>query len=252
MQLLVTTFAAVLGWLLFRTRRRRPRLAHSVIVTPAGSTVFEANGGVRSVQSALLTLPESDLVRLWEPVNLENLGRTYWLFLTRATLGLIRVVYTENERRVVLLSPRLTLLRFDAPDYTLEPRHGNIRWRIKDGLLVARSGRSRGWLSVDVRRIDAGTAPESPLQPGAGPAGPAPGDPASLRMAELRIDVEVANFYPAIASSLGRFVYEGTQAFVHVLVTHAFLRSLGRLELKQSRVGRLQVNADGDLETVPN
>jgi len=32
-------------------------------------------------------------------------------FLSRVTLGLIRVVYGENERRVVLLVRPLTLLR---------------------------------------------------------------------------------------------------------------------------------------------
>ncbi len=50
--------------------------------------------------------------------------------------------------------------------------------------------------------------------------------------------MEVANFYPAIASRLGKAVYEATQAFVHVLVTHAFLRSLATLELDESPVRR--------------
>jgi hypothetical protein len=58
--------------------------------------------------------------------------------------------------------------------------------------------------------------------------------------AKLDIDVEVANFYPAIASRLGTPVYEATQSFVHVLVTHAFLRSLATLELAESKVGRLR------------
>ena len=51
--------------------------------------------------------------------------------------------------------------------------------------------------------------------------------------------MEVANFYPAIAAGFSMPVYRVTQAFVHVLVTHAFLRSLATLELEPSRVGRL-------------
>ena len=58
-----------------------------------------------------------------------------------------------------------------------------------------------------------------------------------------RIEVEVANFYPAIASRLGKAVYEATQAFVHVLVTHAFLRSLATLELAESQVRPLPAPA---------
>jgi hypothetical protein len=34
-------------------------------------------------------------------------------------------------------------------------------------------------------------------------------------------------------------VYMATQAFVHVLVTHAFLRSLAKLDLAESKVGAL-------------
>ena len=38
---------------------------------------------------------------LWTPRTLERLARTYWRFLTRATLGLVRVEYTDAERYVV-------------------------------------------------------------------------------------------------------------------------------------------------------
>jgi hypothetical protein len=170
------------------------------------------------VQTAEITMSAADLDRLWSPTSLENLGRTYWRFLSRVTLGLIRVVYREDERRVVLLARPLTLLRFDAPEYLIEPDHGNIRWRIRDGLLVARSGRGSGFLAVDVRRRP-GSTPEE---------------------ARLRIDVEVANFYPSIASGLSQIVYEATQSNIHVLVTHAFLRSLAKLQLAESKVRRFQ------------
>jgi hypothetical protein len=52
------------------------------------------------------------------------------------------------------------------------------------------------------------------------------------------LEIEVANFYPAIAFSLGRRLYDLTQSRVHVAVTKAFLRSLARLDLAESRVGR--------------
>ncbi len=57
------------------------------------------------------------------------------------------------------------------------------------------------------------------------------------------MEVEVANFYPAIASRLGRWIYENTQSRIHVIVTHGFLRSLAKLDLAESRVGRYALQA---------
>ena len=194
-------------------RRRRERLpARAVIVSPRRSTVTARDGAVRSVQTVELSMAEDRLTDLWTPANLENLGRTYWAFLSRVTLGLIRVVYGDNERAVVLLGQPLTLLRFGAPEYVFEGDHATVRWPIRDGLLVAHGGRSCGYLALDVRREAPGRA---------------------------KIEVEVANFYPAIAAGFSMPVYRATQALVHVLVTHAFLRSLATLELEQSRVGLL-------------
>ncbi len=199
-------------------RRRLRRLpARSVIVSPRESTVVAGDGRVRSKQSAELTFAPAELDRIWGPANLENLGRTYWLFLSRATLGLTRVVYSEDTRSVVLLARPLTLLRFDAPEYTIEPGHGAVRWRIRDGLLVARSGRGSGYLALDVRRE-------------------ADDDQGRVR---LRITAEVSNFYPSIAVGFGIPVYRMTQSAVHVLVTHSFLRSLAKLRLAESKVGSL-------------
>jgi hypothetical protein len=179
-------------------------------------------GAMRSIQAADLSLPEAALRELWSPMYLERLARTYWRFLTRVTLGLIRVRYSQTERSVVLLGLRLRLLTFAAPEYELEPEHGIVRWRIARGLLVARHGHGgAGHLQIDVRRL-----PEE----GSG-------------RARLHVEVEVANFHPAIASGFGRRVYNMTQARIHVLVTHGFLRSLARLDLADrgdpgQRVGR--------------
>ncbi|HZE06376.1 MAG TPA: hypothetical protein VE127_14195 [Solirubrobacteraceae bacterium] len=208
---------------LVRRRRRQTRRlpAHAVIVSPRKSTVIHRDGAVRSVQSAKLTLDATDLQRLWTPANLENLARTYWRFLSRVTLRLIRVVYTADSRSVVLIGRPLTLLRFDAPEYTIEEDHGAVRWRIRDGLLVARTGRGSGYLALDVRR--------EPPRGGRG---------AGSRE-DLLIEVEVANFYPSIAVGFSMPVYEMTQSAVHVMVTHAFLRSLAKLDLARSKVGIL-------------
>jgi hypothetical protein len=54
----------------------------------------------------------------------------------------------------------------------------------------------------------------------------------------VHVEVEVSNFYPAIATWVARWFYKQTQSRIHVLVTHGFLRSLARLELEESAVGR--------------
>jgi hypothetical protein len=210
-----------------RALRRRP--ARAVIISPPKSTVIAQDGAVRSVQSAQLTLSHPDLERIWTAANLENLARTYWQFLSRVTLGLIRVVYTADSRSVVLLGRPLTLLRFGPPDYTIDDDHRAVSWPIRDGLLVARSGRGVGHLAVDVSR--------EPDQPDG--------------QARLLIEVEVSNFYPSIAAGFSTPVYEMTQSAVHVLVTHAFLRSLAKLDLAKSKVGSLADQTEGVDATTP-
>lgn len=182
------------------------------------TTEDESSGAMRSVQAADVTLPEATLRELWTPLNLERLARTYWRFLTRVTLGLIRVVYSDTERSVVLLANPLKLLTFGAPEYELDPKRGVVRWRIARGVLLARRGRgAHGHLQIEVRRMPERVA-------GA---------------AHLQVEVEVANFHPAIASGFGRHVYNATQARIHVFVTHGFLRSLARLDLAESKVRKL-------------
>jgi len=208
---------ALIGLIAARRHRRNRLPGHTMIVSPRESTVIARDGAVRSVQSAELTTTPGELDRLWNPTNLENLARTYWLFLSKVTLGIIRVVYTEHARSVVFIARPFTLLRFETPEYELEADRGHVEWKIRDGLLVARSGRGCGFLGVDVRREGS---------------------------ARLRIEVEVANFYPAIAAGFSIPVYEMTQSAIHVLVTHAFLRSLATLELAESRVGALRGPTD--------
>jgi hypothetical protein len=200
-------------------------------------------GAVRSVQAADVYLPEDTLRQIWTPPHLERLARTYWRFLSRVTLGLIRVRYTEHERFVVLLLPALKLLTFRAPEYEMDAQRGVVRWRIARGLLVARAGRHRdGYLQIDVRRCPS----EDPAAHSTGPA-----------RARLHVEVEVANFYPSIASGIGRWFYRETQSRIHVLVTHGFLRSLARLDLADrgdpgQRVGRFKRVEDVPDPTPPS
>jgi hypothetical protein len=197
------------------TGARRER---AVIADLGDSTSLDWDtGAVRSVQKADLVIEESALEEIWTPAHLERLARTYWRFLTRVTLGLIRVRYADGERSVVLVARPLRLLSFQAPEYEMDPMRGLVRWRIARGLLVSRRGRNgRGYLQIEVRR--------------------SPGDDPDH--ARLHVEVEVANFYPSIASRLSRRLYNVTQSRIHVIVTYGFLRSLARLDLAESRVGR--------------
>jgi hypothetical protein len=192
--------------------------------------VSRATGAVRSVQSAEVMLPAATIDALWSPLYLERLARTYWRFLTRATLGLVRVYYSQGERYVCLLVRPLKLITFRAPEYEMDDRRGVVRWRIARGLLVARRGHDGdGYLQIDVERR------------------PAKRD----GCVNVAVEVEVANFYPAIASRLSRFVYTQTQSRIHVIVTHGFLRSLAKLDLEESVVGRFEAPTEVPAPVAP-
>jgi hypothetical protein len=197
--------------------RLRARSSPAAIVKLGDSTFLDSDtGAVRSVQRAELLLDEAALAEIWTPEHLERLARTYWRFISRVTLGVIRVHYTAAERSVVLLIPQLRLLTFHAPEYEMDATRGLVRWRIARGLLVSRKGRNRrGYLQIEVTRA-----------------------PAQEGRACLHVAVEVANFYPSIASKVSGRFYNATQSRIHVIVTYGFLRSLARLDLAVSRVGR--------------
>jgi hypothetical protein len=205
------------------------RIAKAVLVDPDEHTTMDERGAVRSIQAADLTLPAAALEEIWSPMHLERLARTYWRFLSRATLGLIRVMYDDDERAVVLLTRPFVLLRFHAPEYEMDATRGLVRWRIASGVLVSRRGYDGdGYLQIEVERcarVDRQTA-------------------------RVHVEVEVANFYPALASSVARWFYKATQSRIHVLVTHGFLRSLAELDLAESVVGRYAIPAD--IDAVPD
>jgi len=181
------------------------------------STHSDQNGAVRSVQSADLQIDSQTLEAIWTPMNLERLARTYWRFLTRCTLGLIRIQYTDEERFVVFIRRPFVLLAFRKPEYEMDDLRGIVRWKIERGVLVAAPGiNSDGYLEIDVARR--------------------PGDRPGL--STLRVDVEIANYYPRIAASIAQWVYAATQSKIHVLVCYAFLRSIARGDLAESKTAR--------------
>jgi hypothetical protein len=205
--------------MLERQRRARAR----VVIRRVPQSAASADGAVGSKQVAEVTLPRAELEKIWSPVYLERLARTYWSFLSRFSLGLIRVLYSEDSREVVFLRRPFVLLRFQAPEYQIDADGGTVTWPIDRGVLVAKRGRGRGFLRLGVRR--------EPVADGASEV-------------TLLVSSEVVNFYPTIATSLSGWLYKQTQLRIHVIVTHAFLRSLANLDLEPSRVGALRAAAE--------
>ena len=215
-------------------RRRQARARVKILDVPESGS--SPDGGVSTKQEAEVTLPRTELDRIWSPEYLERLAGTYWRFLTRVSMGLLRVRYSEDGREIVLLGRPFVLLTFHRPDYEIAGDRGTVTWRIKEGMLVAPTGRTKGYLRLSVKRppADGEEHPGSDLITGT-------------------VTSEIANFYPLIAgwgwfSRVGRYLYRVTQLRIHVIVTHAFLRSLARLDLAPSVVGALRAAATERVE----
>jgi len=211
--------------------RRRDAQAQVNIVKVPESEDSE-DGAVTTKQTAEVTLPREELDRIWSPEYLERLARTYWRFLSRVSLGILRVLYTEDAREIAVVTRPFVLLRFHKPQYEIGENFGTVTWPIEKGLLVQHRGRGKGFLRISVRRF-----PEKES-----------GD-----TAVGEVSSEVANFYPTIAgrgrfARVGRALYRMTQFRIHIIVTNAFLRSLARLDLEESMVGALKAGAEEERE----
>jgi hypothetical protein len=203
-------------------RHREAKARVSVVKQP--ETTSNPDGSVTSRNIADITVPETEIERIWKAEYLERLARTYWRFLTRISLGLIRVCYGPDSREVVLITKPFVLLRFFAPEYDTDADRGTVTWRINQGLLVAPQGRGKGFLRISVERRD---------------------DPSTADEIELRVFSEVANFYPLLAGwgwwkRIGGVLYRFTQYTIHNVVTNAFFNSLASLDLEESRVGKFR------------
>lgn len=215
--LAVVVFAALVA--LARRGSRLPATVRIVRPDQAGDALH-ATGEASSVQAADLEMAERSLIELWSPAALERLARTYWRFLERCTLGLIRVRYSDQDRAIVIVCRPFVLLGFDPPEYELEPDRGLVRWRIRRGALVARR-QPGGALEIAVRR----------------------GEPPAPGLARLHVELAVRSYRPAIARIVGLRIYSATQAAIHRAIAHAFLRSLARMDLARSRTGRFDAPA---------
>jgi hypothetical protein len=202
-------------------------LPASVKIVHVPEQGYAPDGSVTTRQEAELTIPRADLERLWTPENLENLARTYWAFLIRVSRGLLNVRYGENCREIVLLG-KIVLLRFHKPEYETGSTRGCVTWRIEKGLLVAPGGRNKGHLRICVER---------------------PAEANGNGEVTVHVSSEVGAFVPTLTfpglrslTGFGRWIYRQTQLRVHVIITHAFLKSLGNLELESSQVGALRLS----------
>jgi len=187
---------------------------------------YRADGSVTTRQEAQVTIPRAALDRLWTAENLENLARTYWAFLIRISLGLLKIRYGPDSREIVAFG-FIVLLRFHRPDYEADANRGCVTWRINKGFLVAPGGRDKGHLRICVER---------------------PADVDGDGEVPVTVTSEVGAFVPMLTfpglralSGVGRWLYRQTQLRIHVIVTHAFLRSLADLELEASQIGSLRL-----------
>jgi hypothetical protein len=219
-------------------RQRDPRkllpenrpLPARVKIVHVPEQAYADDGSVTTRQEAEVSVPPGTLEQLWTPENLENLARTYWAFLIRTSRGLLKVRYGPDYREIVAFG-FIVLLRFHKPEYEMGSGRGCVTWRIHKGFLVAPGGRDKGHLRICVDR-------EPELN----------GDDEVT----VKVTSEVGAFVPMLTfpglralSGVGRWLYKQTQLRIHVIVTHAFLRSLGNLELEQSQVGSLRVSPAG-------
>ncbi len=116
---------------------------------------------------------------------------------------------------MVLLRRPFVLLRIQGAGVRdgRRPRHRALGHRARRARRAPRASSADGYLEIDLRR----TPTDDP------------------EWVDLHVEVEVANYYPAIASTFTQWVYAVTQSRIHVLVTYGFLRSLAKLDLEESQ-----------------
>ena len=192
-------------------------IADAVIRDPEEHTVMDEDGAVRSIQAADVTLPERGARPLWN-ADAPRAPRAHLLEvpLARHPRAHPRHLHATRSARSCCSRGRSCCCASTRRSTSSTRDRGVVRWRIRDGLLVAKRGRE----ATATSRSTSGAARRPPGR------------------ARVHVEVEIASFYPAIATWIARWFYPQTQSRIHVLVTHGFLRSLARLELEESAVGR--------------
>src|SRR4051794_22106523 len=124
-------------------RRKEVKARVTLVKEPEGAA--SEDGSVTTKQVADVTMPKAELERIWTTEYLERLARTYWHFLTKISLGILKVHYGPDSREIVVLRKPFVLLRFHAPQYETTECGGTVTWPINKGLLVAPQGRGKGF-----------------------------------------------------------------------------------------------------------
>jgi len=168
-----------------------------------------AAGPVESTDRAELMVPDEPNGP--RPEGIEDLGRGYWRFVARHSLGLIRTTEDEEGRvGLFLRGTRLNLLRFDPPRYEQADGAASVTWPIAGGVLALPEGDGEGFLRFELERTETAAG-----------------------AATLRAGMEVRGFYPLLRgrgalAPVGARLYSLTQGVVHRAMTRAYLLSLGR------------------------
>ena len=101
-------------------------MATAAIVDAEDHTTVDDSGAVRSVQAADADhCPRDALDAIWTPMHLERLARTYWRFLTRGTLGLVRVKYTDQRALRGAAGAAAGAAALPAPEYLMDEHRGD-------------------------------------------------------------------------------------------------------------------------------
>jgi hypothetical protein len=184
---------------------------------PYGGERTPRTGPAASIHEANLWVPAEAVPSLLTADFLERLASAYRGFLGQVSGGLLRIRLEPESESLVLLLPRLSLLRLRTPVYIEGPDWAEVRWGIERGLLVASVGRNRGSLRIRLQR-------------------PAPAADAEGARVRLLAHMEVEGYHPRIRgngrfAAAGSWLYAQTQARIHTRVMRGFLRSISQLEL---------------------
>ena len=197
----------------------RPARACKIVQVPSPATT--ADGSVTTEQTAEVTLPRARARPDLDP-GVPRAPGAHLLALPHA--GLARPAARALHRRLARDRGAHPAVRAAAlPRARVRDqrrlRHGHLADR-RTGCSCARAGAARA--TCGLGRGARARATAARARP------------------PCTVTSEVANFYPRIAgwgwfARIGRLVYRFTQLRIHVIVTHAFLRSLARLDLRAVR-----------------
>ena len=200
------------------SRLQRARVADSVIARSREHTVDgRGRRGALDPGRRRHDARASELEEIWTPMYLERLARTYWRYLSRVTLGLIRVDYTDASAASCCCAARSCCCASTRPSTRSTRDRGIVRWRIARRRCSSPARARR-------RRLPGDRRP------------PLPGGRARARR-RIHVEVEVANFYPAIAD-LARALVLRAHAVAHPRARHPRLPALARAARPRGVGGR--------------